>query len=210
MGRCPQKLCHQFYCWAFFFLFFFLQFLLTRHINQHFKTPKDCTDGVTENATKLIRRNGQKLRYRRQLYSGNYFLNIVHKESHKIKKRKQWNCWFVFCLSIFFFYSAVFVLFIYCSSQSHRCVRRWHHVSVAVFTGANGSSLSKRFAQCLGFEKFFARYFPAKGNIFFIFCVILNVTLDNSFESSYLNIWIEERGVFRSAAHFFLWSSLSF
>ncbi|KAK7593073.1 hypothetical protein V9T40_007825 [Parthenolecanium corni] len=45
------------------------QFMLERHINQHFKTPKDCSDGVTENATKLIRRNGQKLRYRRQVYS---------------------------------------------------------------------------------------------------------------------------------------------
>ncbi|XP_065220943.1 uncharacterized protein LOC135845969 [Planococcus citri] len=43
--------------------------VLERHVNQHFKAPKDQTDGVVDATPKLIRRNGQKLRYRRQPYS---------------------------------------------------------------------------------------------------------------------------------------------
>lgn len=63
--------------------------MLERHINQHFKTPKDCSDGVTENATKLIRRNGQKLRYRRQVYSGIYCLTLKKLDSILGKKKKK-------------------------------------------------------------------------------------------------------------------------
>lgn len=52
--------------------------MLERHVNQHFKTPKEYSDGVSDTAPKLIRRNGQKLRYRRQPYSGNEQLQIVY------------------------------------------------------------------------------------------------------------------------------------
>ncbi|XP_065215084.1 uncharacterized protein LOC135841815 [Planococcus citri] len=43
--------------------------VLERHVNQHFKVPKDPTVGVIDVIPKSIRRNGQKLRYRRQPYS---------------------------------------------------------------------------------------------------------------------------------------------
>lgn len=51
--------------------------MLERHVNQHFKTPKEYNDGVSDTTPKLIRRNGQKLRYRRQPYSGKTTANCL-------------------------------------------------------------------------------------------------------------------------------------
>lgn len=50
-----------------------LQTLLERHVNNHFNESSPNSNGAkksADSASKLIRRNGKKLRYRRQPWSG--------------------------------------------------------------------------------------------------------------------------------------------